>query len=415
MNPTGKLGEISEDHPDAGLLVQFRELVAGLRMYSEEGEEPYHVFLWDVETHGGLLNDFGDFRFIDVVKKMHGQRHPIQKSSLLLDKDREAFAFRDGKLANKKRSSFYKNRYDAWNRFVGHIYTDNGALDDEEIVRMRALAGQVWALEQDTVRAFEFGASTLQHYVMGKTENGNWLGIHATSVRPPGPLMAFANDIGHEDPDLATLATLLQREGAAPKSLLEKLGVPLPPQTPGDPTPSQERATGLVLPPQDRAVAVVHAMVTQSFSQDRPRLAYFDWKAGAEEGIGKVNKMLAVHGAEALPEGLEEEADALFGEYTAIPVVVAHAAPLFEKAGYRLMSVDPGWDAYLLSVVAQDVASKWDEVKLKAKADWQEGSVSVGTAKWIGLYYVRKQHPERLGAFGLEGKQPAPRVMTYWK
>ena len=150
-------------------------------MYSET-IQPYHVFLWDVEAHGELSDDPRLFSFMDVVERVHGQRRPIRKSSLLQDKHREFFEFRDGKLADERPSRFYKGNYDVWNRFVGRIYTDNGALNDEEIARMRFLARQVWELERNTVRVFEFDSPKIQQYLMGRTKNGNWLGIHTISV-----------------------------------------------------------------------------------------------------------------------------------------------------------------------------------------------------------------------------------------
>lgn len=181
MNVSNKLGHISNSHPDAALLAQFQKLVDGLFMYSET-RQPYDAFIWDVEMHGELLNNFSDFIFIKVPEKIHGKRMLIRKNSLLQSKHRDFFRFDGDKLANKKPSKFYKTKYDAWNRFLGRIYTDNGILTPEEIKQMRAFAEQVWQLEQNSVRIFEFDSPTIQQYLMGRTKSGNWLGVHTISV-----------------------------------------------------------------------------------------------------------------------------------------------------------------------------------------------------------------------------------------
>lgn len=181
MDAYNKLGSIAKDHPDIELFTQFQNLVEDLWMYSET-QQAYDVFIWDNKTHGALLNEYSDFHFMSVVEKIHGERIPIRKSSLLQDKHRHFFVFEGDKLANKKPSKFYKNRYDVWNRFVGRIYTDNGPLNKQEIQRMRVLARHVWELEANSIRVFEFDSPTIQQYLMGKTENGNWLGIHTISV-----------------------------------------------------------------------------------------------------------------------------------------------------------------------------------------------------------------------------------------
>lgn len=182
MNISDCLGSIPDSHPDADLLARFRELVDGLWMYSE-AKYPYEVFLWEVAKHGKLSKDAYIFDFMQVVKKLHQEKHIIRKASLLQEKHRAFFEFKGNKLAQKKPARFYKNNYDALNRFLGHIYTSKGGLlKAEEVFKMRALAKQIWQLESNTVRVFEFDYPTIQQYLMGKTENGNWLGIHTISV-----------------------------------------------------------------------------------------------------------------------------------------------------------------------------------------------------------------------------------------
>lgn len=181
MSVTDKLEPISHDHPDAERLAQFQQLVDGLFMYSED-KQPYEVFLWDVEIHGNLLNEFSDFQFQNVVEKLHDRRMPISRASLLQSKHWDFFEFDGDKLKNKKPSKFYKTTYDAWNRFVGRIYTDNGALNAEEITQMRVFATRVWELVPNSVRIFEFGSPTIHQYLMGQTPSGNWIGVHTVSV-----------------------------------------------------------------------------------------------------------------------------------------------------------------------------------------------------------------------------------------
>lgn len=181
MNVNERLGSIAKNHPDANLLGKFRELVNGLWMYSED-RQPYDVFLWEVAKHGEISRDPALFDFMQVIEKVHGTKSVIRKSSLLQEKHRVFFEFDGNNLAKKKPSKFFKNRYDAFNRFLGRIYTDNGALEQEEILQMRTLAKQVWQLEPNTVRVFEFDSPVIQQYLMGRTENGNWLGIHTIAV-----------------------------------------------------------------------------------------------------------------------------------------------------------------------------------------------------------------------------------------
>ncbi|MBU2714474.1 nuclease A inhibitor family protein [Zooshikella harenae] len=182
MSIRDKLSPISANHPDAAILAQFRHLVEGLWMYSED-KQPYDVFIWDVTTHGELSVDPPySFKYRNIVEKFHGKMIPIGKTSLLQEKHRSFFKFDGEKLANKKPLKFYRDQYQAWNRFVGRIYTDNGALTQDEIIKMRTLAKHLWKLESNTVRVFEFDSPIIQQYLLGRTENGNWLGIHTISV-----------------------------------------------------------------------------------------------------------------------------------------------------------------------------------------------------------------------------------------
>ncbi|MGI0119615.1 nuclease A inhibitor family protein [Zooshikella sp. RANM57] len=182
MSIRDKLSPISVNHPDAATLTQFSSLVEGLWMYSED-KQPYDVFIWDVATHGELLVDPPySFSYRKIVEKIYGKMTPIGKTNLLQEKHRSFFEFDGEKLANKKPLKFYRDQYRVWNQFVGRIYTDNGALNQDEITKMRALAKQLWMLESNTVRIFEFGLPIIQQYLFGRTENGNWLGIHTVSV-----------------------------------------------------------------------------------------------------------------------------------------------------------------------------------------------------------------------------------------
>lgn len=181
MSVFDKLEPISECHPDAEQLALFQRLVDGLFMYSED-KQPYEVFLWDVEIHGSLLNEYSDFNFMDVVEKLHDRRMPILRTSLLQSKHRDFFEFEGDKLKNRQPSKFYRTKYDAWNRFLGRIYTDNGALSTEEINQMRTFAKHVWELEPNSVRVFEFDSPAIQQYLMGQTPSGNWIGVHTVSV-----------------------------------------------------------------------------------------------------------------------------------------------------------------------------------------------------------------------------------------
>lgn len=182
MSISKKLGLISKDHPDAKTLAHFQNLVDGLWMYSED-RQPYEVFIWDVIRHGELVVDPPNiFSHRKIVEKLYGKMTPIGKINLLQEKHRSFFEFDGEKLANKKPLKFYRDQYRVWNQFVGRIYTDNGALNQDEITKMRTLAKQLWMLESNSVRIFEFDAPIIQQYLFGRTDSGNWLGIHTTSV-----------------------------------------------------------------------------------------------------------------------------------------------------------------------------------------------------------------------------------------
>lgn len=176
------LGTIPSHHPDFDLVVRYQQLLDGLVMYSEAAY-PYEVFFWDVARHGELTdNRYQLFEYMTVVEKLFGNKLPISKSNVLQAKHREFFEFEGDKLANKKPLKFYRDKYLMWNRFVGRLYTDKGALAADEIFRMRAFAKEVWTLPPNLVTVFEFDNPVVQQFLMGKTSNGNWIGVHTITV-----------------------------------------------------------------------------------------------------------------------------------------------------------------------------------------------------------------------------------------
>lgn len=182
MDIREKLGPIPPDHPDAHVVANYQQLVTGLYMYSE-AQYPYEVFLWDSGTHGDLTsNDYRLFHFNTVVEQLFGEKIPIGKSNRLQEKHRDFFEFAGEKLLNRKPLRFYRDKYYMWNRFVGRIYTDNGALSKDELPKMRTFAQQVWTFQLNPIYVFEFDRPTFQQFMMGRTEHGNWLGMHTTSV-----------------------------------------------------------------------------------------------------------------------------------------------------------------------------------------------------------------------------------------
>ena len=177
----GKLGALPDNHVDKASVATFESLLENLYMYSE-AKYPYKVFLWDTDLHGVLHDEPYIFNYMEVVTKVHGEKRPILRSNLLQAKHKENFEFEGDKLKNKKPRKFYTTKYAALNRFMGRIYTDNGALNENETKAMRTFAEHALALELGSVHVFEFGKPVTQHYLMGKTEHGHWLGVHTVSV-----------------------------------------------------------------------------------------------------------------------------------------------------------------------------------------------------------------------------------------
>jgi Nuclease A inhibitor-like protein len=182
MEISERLEPLPYEHPDLDLLREYQQLVKDLYIYSES-KYPYDVFIWDSLIHGELTDSkYGDFNFMAVVEKVFGAKIPISQTNLLQKKHRDYFEFIEDKLVNKKPLKFYRDQYYMLNRFLGRIYTDNGALSEDEQKRMRIFAAKIWTLQSNSVRVFEFDCPSIQQLLMGKTEHGNWLGVHTISV-----------------------------------------------------------------------------------------------------------------------------------------------------------------------------------------------------------------------------------------
>lgn len=73
--------------------------------------------------------------------------------------------------------------------------------------------------------------------------------------------------------------------------------------------------------------------------------------------------MLEHHGVTERPDPAQIIADEAIHaeEWSAMPVVWAHYAPIFEAHGLQLLTLDPqpGWDAYYIFVVPARTARKW--------------------------------------------------------
>lgn len=116
----------------------------------------------------------------------------------------------------------------------------------------------------------------------------------------------------------------------------------------------------------DRSVSLAWYLI-EAFAFKDPKHAYFDWKEDSETVVPALNAMLDAYGVTQRPDLklLQEHETAYAPSYSAMPIIVAHYAPIFEVNGLALMDLDANWDAYYFFVVRNSTANLWQSVKIE--------------------------------------------------
>ncbi|MFY0632484.1 MAG: hypothetical protein JXQ91_01620 [Vannielia sp.] len=178
----------------------------------------------------------------------------------------------------------------------------------------------------------------------------------AFSALPLAPLGLYLWQQGAFDPPRVRLTRLITGNDAAALAVARAIEQRRTPE-------EIEAETGVVLDDGGAPSTTLLWYLTGAFGWDSPRAAYFDWKDGCEQVCPALDAMLADHGITARPNPAEIIADeALHAEeWSAMPVVWAHYAPLFAANDLQLLTLDPqgGWDAYYIFVTPEGTARRW--------------------------------------------------------
>lgn len=134
-----------------------------------------------------------------------------------------------------------------------------------------------------------------------------------------------------------------------------------------------EAETGVSLEDGGSRSVTLAWYLLDAFGWDYPRAAYFDWKDGCEQVCPQFDAMLAHHGISERPDRESILADEArhTEEWSAMPVVWAHYAPVFDAHGLQLLTLDPqpGWDAYYIFVAPKRTARSWDGTVIDEPGD----------------------------------------------
>lgn len=115
----------------------------------------------------------------------------------------------------------------------------------------------------------------------------------------------------------------------------------------------------------NRSVTLAWYLIDQRAFVD-PRHAYFDWKEDSETVAPAFDEMLNSFGVSERPDKgllLRHEAE-YAAEFSAMPIIVSHYVPIFERNGLSLMTLDADWDAYYFFVVKKSTAFLWRNVRI---------------------------------------------------
>lgn len=115
----------------------------------------------------------------------------------------------------------------------------------------------------------------------------------------------------------------------------------------------------------NRSVTLAWYLIDQFAFKD-PKHAYFDWKEDSETVVPALDAMLESFGISERPdqELLLQHEQEYSPEFSAIPVIIAHYLPIFERNELALMTLDANWDAYYFFVVKKSTASLWRNVRI---------------------------------------------------
>lgn len=185
---------LSQDNPDLKLLFSLKKYSANLAL-SSEGDYPYELFLWDVRSQG----DFTIDKFLNVIGHQKNSVKFVEevanKQDLKLEFDRDNepyFEINDieYEIIQTSRLDFQDDylvecelysRYELFDRFFGYIYSDSGYWDEEIFLQYKHFSALVTD-NLSNIKVFRLVKTKVDLYLVGQTQQGNWIGIHTISI-----------------------------------------------------------------------------------------------------------------------------------------------------------------------------------------------------------------------------------------
>lgn len=199
----------SKDNLDLELLSSIKESSHGL-YYVSEGDYPYEVFLWDVNKQGyfsidELIQIIGypdnSFETIEEVPdKEHLKVAYARKKKPQFVEPYSYFIENIGYEIIENINSYFQNDFDfqdddlieceeceiyysnsLFDHFFGFICSESDMWDDGILKRYKEFAKVVTDNLSD-ITIFRLGETQVHVYLVGQTNNGNWIGIHTISI-----------------------------------------------------------------------------------------------------------------------------------------------------------------------------------------------------------------------------------------
>lgn len=203
--------QTSEANSDLELVASIKESSYNLSFISE-GDYGYEVFLWDVNKRGQFtVNKFleiighpnysypshrlGNIQEIpdkeDLKIAFFKEHEPKPEEPLIIDGIEYEIIENPPKPYSKPELDFSDDyvveceiyyKYRLLNHFFAFIYCDIGVLDNEASLNKYQIFARIVTDNLTNIKIFRLGETQVHVYLVGQTNNGNWIGIHTISI-----------------------------------------------------------------------------------------------------------------------------------------------------------------------------------------------------------------------------------------
>lgn len=200
----------SENNPDLELLSFIKESSNELWFVLSEGYALYEVFLWDVNKQGEFTID----RLIQVIghpNYSYPNRRNIQEipdkedlkiaffkelepkpeEPLIIDGIEYEIIENPPKPYSKPELDFSDDyvfeceiysKYELFDYFFGYVFCDGGRFEDDNFIDEYSNFARVVTDNLRNITVFRLGETKVHVYLVGQTNNANWIGIHTISI-----------------------------------------------------------------------------------------------------------------------------------------------------------------------------------------------------------------------------------------